>query len=210
MKPIRLCWILVLTGILLPALRAQTSDPCGCIPQRGKKPYRLAAKTETNYDAFPASAIVLTPLAVHRWEKKYSAKANGNTVGRLTARLHGTPEDSLYTLEGYIWYVKKEIDCDYHVQIGPASKKGKRRAVVEVTHENCALQVIIDDTLRARGYSFGKEFPRGIRVAVTGLGFYDWQHGVKHPSAATAPGSPLVKQEGTAWELHPVRSILFK
>jgi hypothetical protein len=206
----RFCLILALCGVLASTGVAQAADPCGCAPQRGKKPYRLTAKTETKYESYPASGGVLTPLAMLRWEKKYAAKANGTTVGRLTARLHDTPEDSLYTLEGYMWYVQKEIDCDYHIQIGPAGKTGKHRAVVEVTHENCSLQSVIDDTLRARGYTFGKEFPRGIPVTVTGLGFYDWQHGVKHPPSSTPPGSPLEKQEGTAWELHPVKSILFK
>lgn len=191
-------------------LHAQAADPCGCVPQRGKKPYRLEAKTETHFGAYAASAEVLTPLTLFRWEKKYAAKANGKTIGRLTARLHGTPEDSLYTIDGTMWYVKKEIDCDYHIQIGPASKMGKHRAVVEVTVENCTLQSVIDDTLRARGYKFGKEFPHGIPVRVSGLGFYDLQHGVKHPPAGTPSTSPLLKQEGTAWELHPVRSLVFR
>ena len=201
-------------GLLLVAipsgLLAQTPDPCGCTPKRGKKPYRVAAKTETGYGGFPVSGIVLTPLAIHRWEKKYAQKTSGGSIGRLTARLKATPEDSLYTLEGYMWFVRKEIDCDYHCQIGPAGKKGKRRAVVEISLENCTLQNAIDDTLKARGYDFGTEFPRGIPVTVRGLGFYDGQHGLKHPPANTPPDSPLRKQEGTAWELHPVRDLEFR
>jgi hypothetical protein len=195
---------------LLLILVLQLTDPCGCEPQHGSKPYRLDAKTETHFEAYPVSVVLLTPLAIHRWEKKYSAKANANSVDRLTPRLPASPEDSLYTLNGYMWYVRKEIDCDFHIQIGPAGKQGKKRAVVEVTHENCVLQKIIEDTLSARGYKFGKEFPHGIPVTVVGLGFYDYQHKLKKAPPNTPPNSPLRRQEGTAWELHPVRSIIFK
>lgn len=46
------------------------SDPCNCKPQRGKKPYRLQAKTETKYDSFAESKVVLTPSTMRAWEKK--------------------------------------------------------------------------------------------------------------------------------------------
>ena len=193
--------------ILLTLL--QPTDPCSCTPQHGKKPYRLEAKSETQYQAYPVSAVLLTPLAIHRWEKKYTKVANGKKVDRITPRLPNTPEDSLYTLKGYMWFVRREIDCDFHIQIGPAGKQGKKRAVVEVTHENCALQKVIEDTLTARGYQFGKEFPQGIPVTVVGLGFYDYQHRLKKAPPNTPANSPLRKQEGTAWELHPVRAITF-
>ena len=195
-------------SVLILLILLHPSDPCGCTPQYGKKPYRLEAKSETQYQAYPVSTALLTPAALRRWEKKYQKKANGKSVDRLTPRLPNTPEDSLYTLKGYIWFVRKEIDCDFHVQIGPAGKKGKR-AVVEVTHDNCALQKAIEDTVTARGYKIGKEFPHGIPVTVIGLGFYDYQHKLKKPPPNTPANSPLRKQEGTAWELHPVRAIIF-
>lgn len=194
---------------LFPSL-AEGADPCDCSPKRGAKPYRLAAKTETHFTSFAKSGVALTPSAVHGWEKKYFKKVNGNTVAKTTKRLTGTPEDSLYTLDGYMWYVAKEEDCDYHIQIGSKSKQSKKRAVVEVCIENCELQKVIKDTMDARGYAFGKEFAQGIPVTVVGLGFYDWQHKLKPPPKKAKPESPLRKQEGTAWELHPVESIRFK
>ena len=120
---------------------------------------------------------------------------NGNNVSWSTFRQKDTPEDSLYTLEGYMWYVRHEADCDFHIQIGPTSESSKGRAVVEVSIENCALQKKIQDTMAARGYSFGKEFKQGIPVTMVGIGFYDWQHQLKPAPKSAVKNSPLRKQE---------------
>lgn len=149
----------------------------------------------------------MTLSSTREWQRKY-AKLMKKEVIPTTKRVKGTPEDSLYTLEGYLWYVKKEIDCDYHMQIGPKEKSGKR-TVIELTMDNCEMQRAILDTLKSRGYSAeGKQFKAGIRVTVVGLGFYDGQHATK--KAQEGASSSLKKQEGTAWELHPVKAIVFR
>ncbi len=197
-------------GMTGTSLLAQNTDPCGCKPSIGKKPYRQAAKMETQFGNYAKSGHMLAPSDVHAWESLYKKTVNGNTVGRLTARIAGSPEDSLYVLKGYMWFVKHEVDCDFHIQIGTADKSAGGRAVVEVTHNNCQLQKKILDTLAARKDRLGIEFKQGIPVTVIGLGFYDWQHQLKPAPKSAGPDSPLRKQEGTAWELHPVEDIQFK
>ena len=193
---------------------AQDEDPCACEPKVGSvRPYRIEAKWDTAFSQYALSKRVIKSYNVRRWEKKYANLAGGSTVSWNTKRLANIPEDSLYTLEGYLWFVKAEVDCDYHIQIGPRSKTSMR-AVVEVTIKNCDLQKEIRDTLRARGYAgsleTGIELNKGIPVTVVGLGFYDWQHHFKTPPADTPGDSPLRKQSGTAWEIHPVQSIKFR
>ncbi len=149
----------------------------------------------------------MTLSSTREWQKTY-AKLMKREVIATTKRVKGTPEDSLYALEGYLWYVKKQIDCDFHMQIGPKEKSGKR-TVIEMTVDNCELQRAILDTLKSRGYSAeGKQFKEGIRVTVVGLGFYDGQHATK--TAKKGASSSLKKQEGTAWELHPVKAVVFR
>lgn len=185
----------------------QSKDPCDCKPQVGKKPYRFEAKREKQYESYPVAQKPMTLSSTRQWQKEY-AKLMKREVTRETKRVKRTPEDSLYTLEGYLWYVKKQIDCDFHMQIGPKGKSG-RRTVVEITVDNCEMQRMILDTLKSRGFSAqGKEFEEGIPVTVVGLGFYDGQHATKKAKKGAA--SWLKKQEGTAWELHPVRAIVFK
>ncbi len=198
--------VLLLTGWSSQAL-SQSKDPCACQPKVGKKPYRFEAKREKDYDKFPVAKEPMKLSSSREWQKKY-AKLMKKEVIRETKRVKNTPEDSLYTLDGYLWYVNKQIDCDYHMQVGPKSKAGKR-TVVEITVDNCAMQQMILDTLRSRGFSAnGKEFDEGIPVTIIGLGFYDGQHGAK--KAPVGASSWVKKQAGTAWELHPIKAIVFR
>jgi hypothetical protein len=71
------------------------------------------------------------------------------------------------------------------------------------------MQQMILDTLKSRGFSAnGKEFDEGMPVSVIGLGFYDGQHGAKKAIEGASPW--MKKQAGTAWELHPVKTIVFR
>lgn len=197
---------LLLMGWSLQAI-SQTKDPCDCQPQVGKKPYRFEAKREKKYDKFHVAQEPMKLSSTREWQKKY-AKLMKKEVTRETKRVKNTPEDSLYTLDGYLWYVNKQIDCDFHMQIGPKSKSGKR-TVVEITLDNCAMQQMILDTLKSRGFSANrKEFDEGMPVTVIGLGFYDGQHGAK--KAKEGASSWIKKQAGTAWELHPIKAIVFR
>jgi hypothetical protein len=208
--------ILIIPTLFFVHLGWAQGNPCDCQPIVGElHPYRLVAKWETDQAKYHRAKDALAPVSVHAWQDMYSKTVNKQTVSWNTPRLKGTPEDSLYTLQGWLWYVRKEGDCDYHIQVGKKNKRAKRRAVVEVTVKNCALQQALLDTLRARGYTLseinkGVELKRGILVSVVGLGFYDGEHGIKTPPKSVAGTSLLWKQEGTAWELHPVFEMNFE
>ena len=207
--------ILVIPTLFFVQLGWAQSNPCDCQPSVGEHhPYRLIAKWETDLSKYHRAKDTLAPASLHAWQNLYRQVVNKRTVGWNTPRLKGTPEDSVYILRGWLWYVRKEGDCDYHLQIGKKNKRAKRRAVVEVTIKNCALQRALLDTLLSRGYTLseiskGFELKRGILVSIAGLGLYDGEHGIKTPPKSVASTSPLWKQEGTAWELHPVFEMSF-
>ncbi len=169
-------------------------DPCSCQPKRGTHPYRLAAKTETDFSRYHAKKRRIGPARLREWQDKYAARAH-NEIDPEAGRLKKTPEDSIYTLEGWIHKVIKEIDCDYHIIIGgknPQDPVGE----VEVTEENCDAKKAVLDAMKKSGSPFDQDLAQPLHCVVQGLGFYDGQHGVK-------------KLTGTAWELHPVKSIKF-
>jgi hypothetical protein len=86
-------------------------NPCDCKPNVGKtRPYRLDAKWETKYNSYPAFADTITSSTVRSWESRYKKKIAQNVMWN-TKRLKGTPEDTLYVLKGWMWYVKREVDC---------------------------------------------------------------------------------------------------
>jgi hypothetical protein len=176
-------------------------NPCGCTPNVGKtRPYRLDAKWETKYGLYPVFADTITSFTVRSWESSYKKKVKQNIIWN-TKRLKQTPEDTLYVLKGWMWYVKQEVDCDLHIEIGPKQKSGKR-TVVEVTKDNCKLQEAILKRMDSEGYKLKKEFKRGLPCVVVGLGFYDGQHPLKAHSRAA--------ERGNSWELHPVKNIEFQ
>jgi hypothetical protein len=170
-------------------------DPCDCKPERGKKPYRLEAKIETKYENFHSKKKTITPETMRAWEDTYAERTKRD-VDKNAARLKRTPEDSVYTLEGWVFEIKKEIDCDYHIVIG-GQNATDQKTEVEVTVENCALQKKIMSYMKQHDVKFDKEIDPPIKLRVKGLGFYDGQHGKK-------------KLTGTAWELHPVKSLKFE
>jgi len=189
--------LFIAAGLLNAAAR---QDPCNCKPNVGKKrPYRLDAKWETNYGSYAVRTDTITTSTVRGWESRYK-KMDRNVIWS-TKRLKGTPEDTLYVLKGWMWYVKQEVDCDLHIEIGPSGKSGKR-TVVEVTKDNCELEKAILKRMEQEGYALAKEFKKGIPCVVVGLGFYDGQHPLKAESRAA--------ERGSSWELHPVKSIEFK
>ena len=176
-------------------------DPCNCTPNVGKKrPYRLDAKWETKYSSYPVCPDTITSSTVRAWERRYQKKMKRDVIWS-TKRLKKTPEDTLYVLKGWMWYVKQEVDCDFHIEIGPKAKSGKR-TVIEVTKNSCELQKAILKRMEQEKYKLGKEFKKGIPCVVVGLGFYDGQHPLKSHSRAA--------ERGSSWELHPVKSIEFR
>jgi hypothetical protein len=192
----------IVVSILLGTLSAAAQmNPCDCKPNVGKiRPYRLDAKWETKYDSYSMFADTITARTVRSWESRYRKKVPQNVIWS-TKRLKRTPEDSLYVLKGWMWYVKQEVDCDLHIEIGPKQKSGKR-TVVEVTKDNCKLQEAILQRMDKEGYKPAKEFKQGLPCVVVGLGFYDGQHPLKAHFRAV--------ERGSSWELHPVKSVEFR
>lgn len=194
------CCLALLTLTDLQTAAAQKNQ-CDCNPNVGSiRPYRLDAKWETKYTSYPVCADTITSLTVRSWESRYKKKVKNNVIWS-TKRVMKTPEDTLYVLKGSMWYVKQEVDCDLHIEIGPKSKSGKR-TVVEVTKGNCKLQEAILKQMEKEGYKLAKEFKKGLACVVVGLGFYDGQHPLKTKSR--------MAERGSSWELHPVKSIEFQ
>ncbi len=194
--------------ILIISSNGFATDPCNCKDRKAPNHYRYHEKRETDFGKYAVVQNPITSNDVIDWQKTYRDVTKSlKSRSKEAPRAEGTPEDSLYTLKGYMWYVKHESsgtdpDCDFHIEIGPKGKAGKR-VVVEVTMDKCGLQQEILDTLSARGYKLRKEFTHGIPCTVIGLGFYD---GV-HPPAGHGRKN---KTTFSSWELHPVKSIIFE
>lgn len=147
-------------------------------------------------------------------------------------------EKQTYSIQGYIAFYKHEADGDYHVVItsGPAAPFSAGRAdppqghsmVVELPDPNCfsgkggtgsktsLLSQQIGDarTLfeqQMAQHTEGKQSTR-IPVTVTGVAFYDFDHGqvgrAKPYPLLDAQGKQLAKQDKVI-ELHPVTGIVF-
>jgi hypothetical protein len=185
-------------------------DPCDCHDPKGTRHYRYAPKHETDFDKYPKSGAAIASTTLFKWQKNYSKQTKLITEkSRTMARVKGTPEDTLYTLKGWLYFVKDEgagsdPDCDYHIEIGLKKPSGQR-AVVEITKDNCALQKKVADYLIALGHQWKNrkiELTKGIPCMVVGLGFYDGAHPPSQHGRATTAGS--------SWELHPVKSLEFE
>src|ERR1035437_1295710 len=175
---------------------------------------RTKAKHADNYNDFIQKQDTITVSYIYKWQNKYSSYTQTITVNPnspASYRKHNTPEDTLYILKGYMWFVKTEgNDCDFHIEIGPKSPTGTR-VVVEIPKENTALQSSVKQYLDDLGLkilncnisnSANAHFQKGLPVIVTGLGFYDASHkpNTNHGDAHTKKYS---------WELHPVKDIVF-
>lgn len=202
--------------LLLPnAVFAQ--EVCNCNPIELtdlQKQHRSGAKHVTDYASFPISPDTIYPETIYKWQSKYKSLTKTiktNPSDPASHRKNGTPEDSMYILKGYMYFVKQERnDCDFHMEIGP-KKKSKTRIVVEVASENCLLQRKIYNYITSHGYHVvnidatsapANHFPVGLPCVVKGLGFYDASH-----KPNTNHGDKHTKKY--SWELHPVKDIIF-
>ena len=188
---------------------------CPCIATTKKKnQHRSEAKHATNYDDFVLKEDTITTAYINKWERKYRTKTSSisrTPTNPASKRKHDTPEDSLYILKGFMWFVKLEgNDCDFHIEIGPRNVIGNR-IIIEVTRENIELQKKIKDKLDELGLkimhcgtssSNTAHYDVPIPVVVTGLGFYDVSH-----APNTNHGD--IHSKKYSWELHPVRDIEF-
>ena len=195
--------------MLIASLSAKQSrhDPCRCKDREAPHRYRYFEKHSTNFPQYAGAKDTITCRDIIAWHTRYAkATLRVSGHGRRSGRVPGTPEDSLYTLAGYMYYVrhesKKKGDCDLHIEIGTADASSPR-AIVEATNDDCALQKMILEHVASRGYSLEEEFPAGLPCVVKGLGFYDGNQPVAEHGR---PG----KTNMSLWELHPIKSIQFR
>ena len=210
MKPLVL---LLFLSVNCPDAFAQNTCSCTASTEKPRQ-HRSGAKHAENYDDFILKEDTITVAYINKWEKKFKALTNTiktTPTNPASERKHDTPEDSLYILKGFMWFVKlEENDCDFHIEIGPRNVKGNR-IIIEVTRENIELQKKIKEKLDELGLKImhcgtsstkTAHFDTPIPVVVTGLGFYDASH-----KPGTNHGDDHSKN--FSWELHPVKDIVF-
>jgi hypothetical protein len=182
-------------------------DPCRCSDAKATDRYRYYEKHTTDFLKHPEAGERITCRDIIAWQKRYKKNVKSITRhARSAPRMNGTPEDSLYTLTGVMYYVRHESkpdgDCDLHIEIG-TDDPAEMRAIVEVTNDDCVSQKRIIDHIVSKGERLGHEFSAGLPCVVQGLGFYDGHQRVfEHGRAG--------KTNVSSWELHPVKSIEFK
>ncbi len=83
------------------------AQTCACTATTKKnKQQRSGAKHETNYAGFVLKEDTIDVAYINQWQKMYTAKTNTiktTPSNPASKRKHGTPEDSLYILKGYMW-----------------------------------------------------------------------------------------------------------
>ena len=94
-----------------------------------------------NHPLFQDSVIHIEDI--YRWQQKYTMQTSSiswQPFSKKSIRKIGTPEDTVYTLEGYLWFVHLiKFDCDLHIEIGDKDSAAKR-IIVEVPYSNAATQ----------------------------------------------------------------------
>lgn len=158
------------------------------------------------------------------------ASLNAILPGTLDSGGRMAVEEKEYTVSGYLSYFKHEADGDYHVVItdqpGDFTRANKgapngRSLVVEFPDSHCFMgksgqgpstsalgQAIADAraTFEDKSGSLnGTSIANPPRVTVSGVGFFDFDHG----QTGRATPHPGVDGQGKVFELHPVTSISF-
>ena len=200
-------------AIILTNVSAQVCSCKALTPKTLQR--RSGAKHANNYDDFFLHKDTITVHYIYKWQKKYQAKTDiikTNPANPASKRQHDTPEDSLYILKGFMWFVKQEDnDCDLHIEIG-TKDSAATRIVVEVPRENQELRNKIFKKLESLhlkivnctiSKSKKAHFKTPLPVIIIGLGFYDASH-----KPDTNHGDDHSKKY--SWELHPVKEIIFE
>jgi hypothetical protein len=206
-------WTFFLATVMLAPVSRTGDGLCHCVAETTlERQHRGAVKHLTNFTSIHERKRFLTPEEMYGWQDAYAhrtADIKTNPANPASARLADSPEDTMYTIKAYLWFVKlEENDCDMHIEIGP-KRVSATRLVVEVPRENKKLQQKIRKQLDALGLlimgcgtsqSAKAHFKKGIPVLVRGVGFYDASHkpNTNHGDAHTKKYS---------WELHPVVDV---
>ena len=167
---------------------------CNCKPV--DHPYRADLKHNIKPQGLAERKSVIGVETIRSWEQRY-------TIPLIIdkGRVHGTPEDTIYNLEGWIYAIKTDkADCDLHVQVGPRNPRWPR-VVIEIPPEECAMQDSLIAQFVRKGFKLDAQNEKGAHFIARGPAFYDGNN----------RGRPGKKHtEGCSWEIHPVLSINLK
>lgn len=158
------------------------------------------------------------------------AAMNQILPGPLDAGGRMAVEKKQYTVRGFLSYFKDEDDDDYHVVItdkpgdfarGKGAQPNGRSMVVELPDPACfrghtgqpAVASSLNESLSESRLAFdqqtkglsGTNLNKPIPVTVTGVGFFDFDHG----QTGRATPHPWTNGQGKVFELHPVTQIMF-
>src|SRR5258706_4717442 len=132
--------VFLFLSILIHAPHSGPVDPCGCTDAKATDRYRSREKHSTDFLKHTEAGDTITCGDIIAWQNRYMKQMK--RISRHTPaapRVKGTPEDSLYTLTGRMYYVrhesKKSGDCDLHIEIETDDPRAMR-AIVEVTNDN--------------------------------------------------------------------------
>src|SRR5258706_11030815 len=187
-------WALISALMLLSSSLEGQLQPCDCRVINPLRQYRGTVMHERHFEVYPPAKDPITPKTLAGWQRAYRRVTK--TINAETGRLSNTPEDTLYTLRGRLYFVRHETgilgvggDCDFHMEIGTDDPNDLPHVVVEVTKENCELQKQILETLKQHGFGLGDDIQPGIPCTVVGLGFYDGFHKPAHHGRRQSHGS---------------------
>src|SRR5438309_370443 len=96
--------------VLVPFRAALAQEVCKCIEFKAPQHYyRYSEKHETHLDRFPTAKDTLVPADMIAWEKRYAQiRIRIKTRPLDQPRVSNTPEDTLYVLKGFMWFIKHE------------------------------------------------------------------------------------------------------
>jgi hypothetical protein len=197
-------WLTAAFILWTSAALAQTDTACVA-----GTPIAKQSRTKLKHRVPAAGASTPTTiLEMFKWK----APANRPPATRRSNSPIDPKESKVFALEGDLWRVVTEAkDCDFHLELTtPGAGPTADRVIVEVPQDKSFDQVrqVLLRQLAAHGARIGGPIlKKAIRVAVTGLGFYDGFHfSNADPQRGHDHGTAFV---GTLWELHPVWEIKF-
>lgn len=176
--------------LLIGLLLASAVFPCGS--------ERWTCKTLADADASKINYTPVTATIAHL------AHMRAPTRAELDAKPDSRfPEElKTYTVEGYLVGFKHETDDDYHIVLADLNDP-KATMIIEMPSEDCMPEKLRNEAaiLRASWETrFGRVTAKfknverhKIKLQVTGIGFFDFQHG-------------QIGVSDSAFELHPVVS----
>jgi hypothetical protein len=115
----------------------------------------------------------------------------------------------------WLYVFKHEDDKDYHMLIGNTADYTKAKYIFNAEISGLPVNFMQDDAqlakVRKEAFDFfqtqkncaGSQYILSIPIQIKGSLFYDYQH-------RSEPAQCKDVQSNTAWEIHPVYSIVFK